>query len=910
MMKYYSTCIFLFWLLLSFEPVHAEIYSYDVAGRLVGVTYDDGTAISYTYDKSGTIINRNVVGGSAAVMPPSPPSIDLSLTMTGTPDPILSGRNITYTLSVTNNGPDIATNVEIYDALPLTVVFVSAASSQGSCNMAGHSVFCAAGSMANAATMTVTMVVTATASGVISNTATGSVPGSLDPVGANNTVTQVTTVQVDTDGDGIADTLDAFPLDPAASVDSDGDGIPDAWNVNATQAQIAASKLVLDPAPAIAEQFPYPDFGQMPLGADGGWHQSIDFAIEGGVSLKSDVISHNQVAAIERTGVFVGSAIRFSHKVSSESGFDFLRFYIDGVEQGAWSGEKGWTAVNYPLADGSHTLKWAYEKDGAVTHGSDAAWIDGVLIGTDTDRDGVPDTFDAFPNDTAASVDTDGDGHPDQWNIAATSAQIAQSSLILDAYPNNSNRFLDDIPPVVTPPMDITVAPTDAMAVSIPVNTFLSAATAVDIPDGQIFTISNDAPGVFPMGSTMVTFAATDTAGNTGLASASVTVQDPVQEIFPKAGVLPVGWAQTATTNGSWHVASDFAHLGLFSLRSDPITNNQLASIESTGNFATGAISFSYRVSSEKGFDFLRFYIDGIEQGAWSGEQGWATISFSVGAGTHTVKWEYSKDGAVSRFSDAAWIDDVVLPLASVTDKTAPVITLLGATPVTVAPGLIYTDAGATATDNVDGDITANIVTINPVNTASIGTYTVTYNVKDAAGNAATQVVRTVNVVTANISQTYNLTGGWNLISFPMDLGTTGLTDFLTAVPIATSVWTFVNGGWQSFTVGAPSFLNSLKLLEAGKGYWVQLPVGVTKAVTLSGPPMSVTPNLVAASGWNLIGVTTPVTDMAGFITSTGAASVWTFSNGQWQSFVAGTPVFLNSLQGMNAGVGYYVNMK
>ena len=54
--------------------------------------------------------------------------------------------------------------------------------------------------------------------------------------------------------------------------------------------------------------------------------------------------------------------------------------------------------------------------------------------------------------------------------------------------------------------------------------------------------------------------------------------------------------------------------------------------------------------------------------------------------------------------------------------------------------GSTYTDAGATATDNIDGDITSSIVAVNLVDVNTVGTYTVTYNVSDAAGNAATQV--------------------------------------------------------------------------------------------------------------------------------------------------------------------------
>jgi len=92
------------------------------------------------------------------------------------------------------------------------------------------------------------------------------------------------------------------------------------------------------------------------------------------------------------------------------------------------------------------------------------------------------------------------------------------------------------------------------------------------------------------------------------------------------------------------------------------------------------------------------------------------------------------------------------VPMTPVVDATPPVITLLGVTPVTIAQGSVYTDAGATALDNVDGNITANIVTVNNVNTAVPGTYTVTYNVSDAAGNPATQVTRTVNVTLLDIT--------------------------------------------------------------------------------------------------------------------------------------------------------------
>ncbi|KIM07945.1 MAG: hypothetical protein KU29_05760 [Sulfurovum sp. FS06-10] len=80
-------------------------------------------------------------------------------------------------------------------------------------------------------------------------------------------------------------------------------------------------------------------------------------------------------------------------------------------------------------------------------------------------------------------------------------------------------------------------------------------------------------------------------------------------------------------------------------------------------------------------------------------------------------------------------------------DVIKPVITLLGNGSVTVNQGATYNDAGATAYDERDGDISSDIVSNNNVDTSTIGTYYVTYNVGDANGNQAVEVSRTVSVV-------------------------------------------------------------------------------------------------------------------------------------------------------------------
>ena len=89
-----------------------------------------------------------------------------------------------------------------------------------------------------------------------------------------------------------------------------------------------------------------------------------------------------------------------------------------------------------------------------------------------------------------------------------------------------------------------------------------------------------------------------------------------------------------------------------------------------------------------------------------------------------------------------------VLPIS---DTTAPVISIVGSNPLTINTGTVYTDLGATATDDVDGTI--SVITTGVVNTSIVGTYMITYTATDLSGNIAT-ATRTVNVINPAISDT------------------------------------------------------------------------------------------------------------------------------------------------------------
>jgi hypothetical protein len=61
-------------------------------------------------------------------------------------------------------------------------------------------------------------------------------------------------------------------------------------------------------------------------------------------------------------------------------------------------------------------------------------------------------------------------------------------------------------------------------------------------------------------------------------------------------------------------------------------------------------------------YDFLRFYIDGVEQYKWSGTiLPWLRADFPVVAGTRTFTWEYKKSASLYSGSDCAWLDDIQL---------------------------------------------------------------------------------------------------------------------------------------------------------------------------------------------------------------------------------------------------------
>jgi len=120
----------------------------------------------------------------------------------------------------------------------------------------------------------------------------------------------------------------------------------------------------------------------------------------GTYAAKSGTIAAYGSTTMETTRILSTSGtLTFWYKVSSESNYDKLKFYIDGTMQNEWSGTVDWTQASYPLTAGTRTLKWEYMKDVSGDTGSDCAWVDDIIFPAST----APSSFYPPQNFTATA---------------------------------------------------------------------------------------------------------------------------------------------------------------------------------------------------------------------------------------------------------------------------------------------------------------------------------------------------------------------------------------------------------------------------------------------------------------------------------------------------------------------------
>jgi len=111
------------------------------------------------------------------------------------------------------------------------------------------------------------------------------------------------------------------------------------------------------------------------------WLISESSPYQGSYCVESGNIGDSQNSELSISlEVTANGEISFARKVSSETGYDYLMFYIDNIQMGQWSGDMDWEELSYPVTAGSHTFKWIYNKDSYVSSGQDRGWIDQIIF--------------------------------------------------------------------------------------------------------------------------------------------------------------------------------------------------------------------------------------------------------------------------------------------------------------------------------------------------------------------------------------------------------------------------------------------------------------------------------------------------------------------------------------------------
>jgi carboxypeptidase T len=185
--------------------------------------------------------------------------------------------------------------------------------------------------------------------------------------------------------------------------------------------------------------------------------------------------------------------------------------------------------------------------------------------------------------------------------------------------------------------------------------------TAITNAIGE-YTISNLMEGTYNFRVSKLNYATIIQPTNVTVANHVFNFQMEVSTAWSfESGGFEPQWTFSGST--PWYVTNAGAYDGLYCSHSGAIGNSANSDMDITLTFSSGGvISFYRKVSSEAGYDYLRFYIDGVQQGSWAGEIAWSEVFYPVTAGTHTMKWSYIKDEAVVSGSDCAWVDFINFP--------------------------------------------------------------------------------------------------------------------------------------------------------------------------------------------------------------------------------------------------------
>ncbi len=233
---------------------------------------------------------------------------------------------------------------------------------------------------------------------------------------------------------------------------------------------------------------------------------------------------------------------------------------------------------------------------------------------------------------------------------AAAPNQPAQITILNDDY----------IAPIITSPLSVNTSAQSNIEYRITAQNTPTSFSLINPPSGMTISPLTGVISWIPTtpGSISVDIVATNPADSDQETLTFIISENTLANaldlpsFIPLINVSPQWSSQTTTTND-----------GVDAAQTAPLLDGESArfSIQVTG---PDRMSFDWKVSSEEGFDGLRFLLDGQalpSLPAISGEVDWTTALVTIPSGTHTLTWEYAKDGSESNGLDTAWVDDIRL---------------------------------------------------------------------------------------------------------------------------------------------------------------------------------------------------------------------------------------------------------
>lgn len=359
-------------------------------------------------------------------------------------------------------------------------------------------------------------------------------------------------------------------------------------------------------------------------GGDAPWLYQTNVTLDGIDAAQSGSISSSQQSWME-TVVTGPAQVAFSWRASSQTNTHLLRFLDNGIARDQISGETEWVRRIQEIATGVHTLRWAFATTTTPPQGSNAAWVDQIII----------DRFYVSPaDDWVTSGWAGGPFSPSNRIYTLTNSGLAALAWTAASGTNW----------VAASPASGTLEPGGAVTVECALN-----ANADALPNGAYsgsIVFSNQTSG-FALQRTIL-----------------LSAMGPLCDAVDRCDFI---W----TTGGSsdWFFQTNNTSDGIDAAQSGPITTNQQTWLETT---VVGPVQlgFQWRISSSA-THYLQFAIDGGTPTYSSGIQGWKGRTYAIGPGTHSLRWTFMNNTNATLGSNAGWLDQVVLDYLTATPVDA-----------------------------------------------------------------------------------------------------------------------------------------------------------------------------------------------------------------------------------------------